>query len=268
MFSRKSGAQKAREQVVGSTTTAATTVGDQLRERVVPAVEQAAREAREWAAPRVEQAREWAQPRVERGLEAAAPRVEEAVDRVSPRVDAARDRIVDDLLPRIVEAVNAAAAASAAAANGAKERGEGAAAVLKGEAVAKPKHRKRTFLLFTLIGAGAAAGVAAWKRSQPQNDPWATPSTAPTWASPTTGSAAPGGAAPGSAAPGGAASGSLASGDAAEALDADAATEAEIPGTTAEAVAEDAVESGGAGTGTSAADVPPKPGPKPGPAKD
>ena len=41
---------------------------------------------------------------------------------MAPAVDAARDRIVDDLLPRLVDAVNAAALASAAAQRVAAEK--------------------------------------------------------------------------------------------------------------------------------------------------
>ena len=77
MFTSKSRAERAREQVVDT----ASTVSEQLRERVAPKVGAAARDAKDWAAPRVE-----------RGLEVAAPRVEQAVDKMSPKVDAARDK--------------------------------------------------------------------------------------------------------------------------------------------------------------------------------
>ena len=108
-----------------------------------------------------------------------------------PAAEAARDKIVDDLLPRLVEAVNAAAAAAAAAgaagaakasdkasdaADTAKSRGSDAVAVAKGEKVAKKKRsKKKVFLFFTAIAAGAAAARAVLKSRGPAEDPWAIP---------------------------------------------------------------------------------------------
>lgn len=170
MFTRKSRAERAREQMADT----AATVSGQLRERIAPAVALKARDAKTWAAPRVERG-------VERGLEVAAPRVELAVEKVSPKVDAARDKLVEDLLPRLVVALNAAAAAGHAATDvggEARARGKGAAAVLSGTAVAKPKrHRGRRFLLFAMIAAAVSAAVAVVKSRSPKDDPWAIPST-------------------------------------------------------------------------------------------
>jgi hypothetical protein len=170
VFRRKSRAERAREQIAET----ATTVTEQLRGRVAPAVAVKARDAKVWATPRVERG-------VERGLGVAAPRVELAVERVSPKVDAARDKLVEDLLPRLVVALNAAAAAGHAASEAGDEvrhRTKGAAAVLSGDAVAKPKrHRGRTFMLFTMLVAAIGAAVAAVKSRSARDDPWAIPST-------------------------------------------------------------------------------------------
>jgi hypothetical protein len=170
VFTRKSRAERAREQMADT----AATVSEQLRERIAPAVALKARDAKTWAAPRVERG-------VERGLEVAAPRVESAVEKVSPKVDAARDKLVEDLLPRLVVALNAAAAAGHAATDvggEARARGKGAAAVLSGAAVAKPKRRRgRRFLLFAMIAAAVSAAVAVVKSRSPKDDPWAIPST-------------------------------------------------------------------------------------------
>jgi len=170
VFTRKSRAERAREQMADT----AATVSEQLRERLAPAVAVKARDAKSWAAPRVERG-------VGRGLEAAAPRVESAVEKVSPKVDAARDKLVEDLLPRLVVALNAAAAAGHVASDAggeARTRGKGAAAVLRGTAVAKPKHRRRRrFLLVAMLAAAVSAAVAVVKSRSAKEDPWAIPST-------------------------------------------------------------------------------------------
>jgi hypothetical protein len=226
VFTSKSRAERARDQVAET----ASTVSEQLRERVAPAVGAKARDAKDWAAPRVERG-------VEKGLEVAAPRVESAVDRMSPKVDAARDKLVDDLMPRLVVALNAAAAAGHAASgvgDEARDRSKGAAAVLRGDAVAKPrKHRRRRFLLFAMVAAAIGAAVAAFKSRSTKDDPWAIPST--TY--------------PGTNASGPATSSTLASGAAADALDVDLrdtaanSSTAEVPGMTADSeAAKDAVE--------------------------
>jgi len=193
VFRTKSKTEQAKQKLALASETSAATVQDQFRERVVPAVGHAAVAAKDWGKPRVDAARDWAKPRVEHGIEVAAPRLENAVDSLAPKVDTARDRIVEDLLPRVAEAIAAAAAASAASAaaarNEAVTRGSDAAAVLAGNAVAKPRHRKRkAFLVVSLLGA-AAAGFAAFKKGQaPKEDPWATPLQEP-YVAPTTGRA-------------------------------------------------------------------------------
>jgi hypothetical protein len=135
-----------------------------------------ARAAAEKAAPKVGAAVEWASPRLERRLLAAGPKAEAAAEKVVPAVDAARDRIVDDLLPRLVDAVTAAAIASANAQRSAAEKvsasleNAGTAAV----APPAPRRRGRRFLLFGVLAAGAAAGVAAWRRTRAAGPRWDT----------------------------------------------------------------------------------------------
>jgi hypothetical protein len=167
----------------------AASVAEQLRERVVPAVGQAAESAKEWGQPRVEAARHWAKPRVEHGIEVAAPKLESAVSGIAPKVDSARDKIVDDLLPRLTEAIAAFSAASAAAKDEAVARGTGAAAVISGDAVASPKHKKKgrvVLLALGVLAVAAAAAAAFMKRPAPKDDPWATPLADP-YVAPTTG---------------------------------------------------------------------------------
>lgn len=234
---RKSRADQAKAQVQD----AASTASHHLREKVAPVVAEKARDAKDWATPHVE-----------RGLEVAAPKVEAAVDKVSPAVDAARDKIVDDLLPRLVEAVNAAAAAGAgAAATGAavKSRSGDAVAVLKGDAVAKPKRRGRKLLLFTALVAAVGAAVAVFKKQQPREDPWAVP----TGSYPSTSSFGSSSSSTASA---------LGSGAASSSLDAPGSAEAEVSGLTpdsaaaAEAIAGSAGEETGEKTDASSDDAP------------
>lgn len=176
MFRTKSRTEQLQDQSASLASSAAN-VTDQLRERVGPAVGQAAESALEWGQPRVDAAREWARPRVEHGIEIAAPKLESAVSGLAPKVDTARDKIVDELLPRIAETIATWSAASAAAKDEALSRGQGAAAVISGGAVASPKHQKkgRVLLALGLLGATVAAVMAFMKRSAPKDDPWTTP---------------------------------------------------------------------------------------------
>ncbi|MHB1475937.1 MAG: hypothetical protein ACYCV4_20375 [Dermatophilaceae bacterium] len=180
MFHTKSRKERLQDRSA-SLADGAATVADQLRERVAPAIGQAAESARQWGQPHVEAARHWAKPHVEHGIEIAAPRLESAVSGLAPKVDIARDKIVDELLPRVAEAITAWASASAAAKDEVVSRGAGAVAVVSGDAVASPKRKKRGRVLMTLglIGAAGAAATAFLKKSAPKDDPWATPLTDP-----------------------------------------------------------------------------------------
>ncbi len=176
MFHTKSRKEQLQDRSSSLADTAAT-VADQLRDRVAPAIGQAAENAKGWSQPHVEAARHWAKPRVEHGIEIAAPKLESAVSGIAPKVDVARDKIVDDLLPRVTEAITAWAAASAAAKDEALSRGAGAAAVVTGDAVARPKRKKRGRVLMILgaLGAAGAAAAAFMRKSAPKDDPWSTP---------------------------------------------------------------------------------------------
>ena len=176
MFRTKSRTEQLADHSASLASTTAA-VADQLRERVVPVVGQAASSAKEWGQPHVEAARVWAKPHVEHGIEVAAPKLESAVSSLAPKVDTARNKIVDELLPRVAEAIAAFAAASAAAKDEAVSRGSGAAAVISGDAVASPKRKKKGRVLLTLglFAAAAAAAAAFMKKSAPKDDPWATP---------------------------------------------------------------------------------------------
>ena len=169
MFRSKSRTEELTEHVHDqseSLADAAAAMADQLRERVGPAVGQA-----------TENAREWARPRFEHGVEVAAPRLESAVIGLAPRVDTARDKIVDELIPRLAEAISVWAAATVAARDEVVTRGQGAASVMSGGSVATPKggRKRRVLLIVGLLGGAAAAAMAVMRKSAPKDDPWMTP---------------------------------------------------------------------------------------------
>jgi hypothetical protein len=133
-------------------------------------VRDAALSAKDWTAPRVEAFIEWLTPRLEQlyadGIKAAAPQVEKAAGMAAPAVDSAHDKIVDDLLPRLVAAVNAAV-------DKVQEDPEPQALV----EVDDPgrSHTARNVFIAVAVAAGVGAAVAAWSRSRSTVDPWAEP---------------------------------------------------------------------------------------------
>ncbi|HEY6798538.1 MAG TPA: hypothetical protein VI248_27995 [Kineosporiaceae bacterium] len=172
---------------------------DQSRERLVESALRAAREQAALAAEAAGHAKGWAAPRieaaVERGLLAAAPTVEAAAGRMAPAVDAARDRIVEDLLPRLVEAVHAASAASSAARVAAAESvsrsvedaarsvGDAARSVAEATPTARRRrHRRRRrtgLLLIAAATAAVAAAVASLARGRSRQPVWEVTPTSP-----------------------------------------------------------------------------------------
>lgn len=139
-----------------------------------------------------------ARERMEAARVAAAPRVQDLADRAKPKVEAAQATLLDTVLPKVGAAIGAAATALSEGAEQAREaaaphleqarataresaslggdRARDALLVLRGEAVAKPVRRGRGKWLIGigLVAAGLAA-VAAFRKQQQANDPWATP---------------------------------------------------------------------------------------------
>jgi hypothetical protein len=130
--------------------------------------------AKDWAQPRVNDFIAWLTPRAEKAwqdsLQAAAPQVERAAGKAAPLIDTAHDKLVDDLLPKMVSAFNAAAANAATAQNKAVIAAAAAAAEEAGK-----KGSKKGWLVALTAGGAAVAGYVFWKRAQPQTDPWAEP---------------------------------------------------------------------------------------------
>lgn len=139
--------------------------------------------AKEWSAPHLEATRDWLTPRIEHawqeGVKAAAPKVELAAEKATPAIGIAHDRLVDELLPRLVAAVNDAAERAGAVIEQAADKAAEAPTILAAAAaeVNKPKHKHsgaKFFWIFTVLGA-VAGGLVAWRRTKPTTDPWADP---------------------------------------------------------------------------------------------
>lgn len=125
----------------------------------------------DWAAPRVEQV--W-----NKGVNATAPRVVDAADKSRDAVDAAHDRLVDDVIPRIIKAMEDAAESAKSSADAA--HGRTVAAIAAAEKAAKKQqaaansNKLAKTLGWVLVGTAiAGAGVLIWRRTQPVDDPWA-----------------------------------------------------------------------------------------------
>lgn len=124
-------------------------------------------------------------------VEKLGPRFEDALDRVTPAVESARGKVSDDLLPRLTEALGAAAAAPVVAE--ATKRGKATLAAARGDlAFPEVEEKKRAGWLKWLAIAAALAGVAVvvarkflgsqdadWQAARP-SAPYAPPSSGTT----------------------------------------------------------------------------------------
>ncbi len=161
---------------------------EEIREKVVPVVSQAAASAKDLSTEYAHVASDWAKPRIEQGRQIASPAMSQAqhaaiaaAHALTPMVSEARDR-VEKAMPTITERVNAALAASNAARSEVLARGSEAALVLTGNATVKRKSTKKTSGVLggllaaagIMAAAGAVAGYLA-KRSRDREDPWAQP---------------------------------------------------------------------------------------------
>ena len=153
---------------VGALLSDASVRAGQAAETFAHQAKDAAVQAKDWAAPRVEKA--WYE-----GMKAAAPKVELAAEKALPLVDRTHDRLVDDVLPKLLAAVNAAAAAAAAGADKARDVASARLTDLAHIAPEPPKKSHTGAKVFWSIAGLAIAGavLAAFRRSRPTTDPWA-----------------------------------------------------------------------------------------------
>jgi hypothetical protein len=153
-----------------------------VKERIAPAVHQAAHEARgrgSQVAERVGPVAATAKGKAahtarERVVPAAITAKDVAIEKATPVVETARDKVVADLLPRLAEAAVAAAGAAAAARDSAVESAqEKAAEAAKNLPANRRKRRRRRFALLATVTAAGAAAAAAWRARETQRqDPW------------------------------------------------------------------------------------------------
>lgn len=139
----------------------------------------AAGSAKDWAAPRLAHARDV-------GLEKAAPRVEQAAKAIAPRVDTVHDKLVDDLLPKMVEAVSAAAAVASSKADDVQRAShvglDQVAASVSSRTPAARRQRgfgKGLVVLGVFAALGGVAFALFRRLSGPTEDPWAAPISSP-----------------------------------------------------------------------------------------
>lgn len=135
-------------------------------EQLAAQAKEAAYQAKDWAAPRAEKA--WYE-----GRKAAAPKIEAAAEKAIPVVDTAHDRLVDDILPKLVAAITAAAGAAAVGADKARDVAD--AKLTELAHIAPPPKKHTGAKVFWSIAGLAIVGavVAAFRRRQPAADPWA-----------------------------------------------------------------------------------------------
>lgn len=147
------------------------------RERAEQARERAA-ELRETAAERGAELRDQAYDLAD----AVNDRAHRFADAAAPKVESARSAFVEDVLPKVAEAVATLAAGAAAAKSTASDtahRAPDALAVLKGDAAVKRSGGGRKFFLFAGLAALAAAAWSVFRKNQSKDDPWATPAYTP-----------------------------------------------------------------------------------------
>ncbi len=121
-------------------------------------------QATEQAAPLLKEAKVRGADFASRQLDAAEPHIKSALDKVTPAVDAAREKVADDILPKLQEALHAAAEHPIVAA-------PLAAAGL--ELKPKKKSKLKTLGKVLLIGTIAAGAIAALRHFlAPKDDGW------------------------------------------------------------------------------------------------
>ncbi|GAA2100783.1 hypothetical protein GCM10009841_15920 [Microlunatus panaciterrae] len=149
------------------------------RDRVVPYAQQAAEavtpyahQAAERVAPLAHSAKQRSAKAAHDALDKYGPVLDDALDRVTPAVEAARHRVQDDLLPKLSEALEAAA--SSAVAVEATKRGRATAAALKGELAVPEKKKKGRWVkrLAIVAAVGGLAALAAKKLLGNNDNEW------------------------------------------------------------------------------------------------
>lgn len=159
---------KSQAAEVGAALSGASVRAGQSAEHLAHQAKDAAAQAKDWATPRVERA--WYE-----GRKAAQPKVEQAAEKALPLVDKTHDRLVDDVLPRLVAAINAAAAAAAIGADRARDvANERLIELAHVPPPAPPKRHTGAKVFWSIAGlAIVGAVVSVLRRNRSTTDPWA-----------------------------------------------------------------------------------------------
>ena len=138
----------------------------QAVERVSPYAQQAvgrvspyAHQAAERIAPIASSAKQRGARVAHDAVDKIAPVLDEALEKVSPAVEAARSRMSDEIVPKLSQALSAAAGAPVVAE--ATKRGKAVVAAAKGE-LEQPKQKKKSRWLVRLAIVAAVAGAAVF----------------------------------------------------------------------------------------------------------
>ena len=138
----------------------------QAVERVSPYAQQAVgrvspytHQAAERIAPIASSARQRGARVAHDAVDKIAPVLDEALEKVSPAVEAARSRMSDEIVPKLSQALSAAAGAPVVAE--ATKRGKAVVAAAKGE-LEQPKQKKKSRWLVRLAIVAAVAGAAVF----------------------------------------------------------------------------------------------------------
>jgi hypothetical protein len=170
-------------------------LANQAVERVSPYTQQAVSRVSPYAYQAAERLAPLATSAKQRGASVAhdavdrlAPVLDQALERVSPAVEATRSKVSGEIVPKLSEALSAAAGAPVVAE--ATKRGKAVVAAAKGELQLPEEKKKRRWLKWVLIVAGLA-GVAVfvarkilggtdadWQAARPTT-PYAPPKPAP-----------------------------------------------------------------------------------------
>lgn len=147
------------------------------------AARELAEQGKDWATPKMEAAIDWAGPRVDKawkaGVTATAPKLATAAGKSRDAVDVAHDKLVDDVLPKVIQALEDAAKAAKTSADSVQSQVQSTTkkaekALKKQEKAAKGGSTWGKTLGWVLVGSAVAgAGVLIWRRTQPVDDPWA-----------------------------------------------------------------------------------------------
>jgi hypothetical protein len=172
-------------------------LANQAAERVSPYAQQAASKVSPYAHQAAERIAPIATTAKQRGARAAhdavekiAPVVDQTLERVSPAVEAARGKVSSEIVPKISDALSAAAGAPVVVE--AKKRGKAAVAAAKGELeLPTEKKRKGGWIKWVAMGAVVAGAAVVlvrkflggrdtdWQATRPTT-PYAPPKTAET----------------------------------------------------------------------------------------